>query len=197
MRFFFSSIVDISQQKNFKIYSFLWIHFVSGVRLHFYFMPELIYFLFTFHCLCLFFFVKKRKKLIFFFMCKYWKFNAFSSSFPIQCVISIVAHTHIHNTSLLISFSISFSSKSIYMCVYLYAESASIHCCCGLTQLKYCYYYYRMLCMCVFSSIISLIKLNFYRDEKCVDSNFMFILLLMTRFESIKREDEEKKKQQQ
>lgn len=41
-------------------------------------------------------------------------------------------------------------------------------------------------------SIISLIKLNFNRDEKCVDSNFMCILLLMTRFESIKREDEEK-----
>lgn len=166
--------------------------FVSGVRLYFYFMlhSELIYFLISFHCLH--FFSRKIKNWFFYVIIdRYWRFNAFSGSFPIQfeCVISIVAaykHTHKHVIPLLISFSISLSE------IDLYAESASFHCCCGLAQLKYCYYYYWMLCMCVFS-IISLIKSNFYRDEKCVDSNFMFILLLMTRFESIKREDKVKR----
>lgn len=91
--------------------------FVSGVRLHFYFMPELIYF-YSFHL----FMVFEEKKIDFLFVCRYWNFNASSSSFPIQCVISIVAHTHIIIIiiiSLLISFHISLSLLNRFITMYV------------------------------------------------------------------------------
>lgn len=99
MRFFFWS-VSLTFQQQTNLWKFI-VCFSYGYALFpvcaffLHFMPELIYFLFTFHCLC---FLFEEEKIGF-----YWKFNAFSSSFPIQCVISIVA------TSLLIYVSISLS----------------------------------------------------------------------------------------
>lgn len=161
--------------------------FVSGVRLFspFHAWINLFFIHFSLFMLSILFLKKKK----WFLLCVDWK---------IRCFFKFISNSMRHinrGTSLLISISISlsFSLRNRFICVYLFimrirhqftvlwAHTVKIL----LLLLS------NMLCMCFFT-IISLIKLNFYRDEKCVDSNFMCILLLMTRFESIKRDAEEK-----